>query len=154
MTHRAAGVGGPAAKPVNGNAPKTRLAAATSPEPPTPARSVEAILTRAEQVGGAHARRAAEIHASYTTQMAALDRDIDHAEQVAEAQERVKAARALLDKANKELQKLRGADGHHAKPPLTEVRAWAAANGIECSPAGPVPAKVMSAYRKANGAAA
>jgi hypothetical protein len=69
--------------------------------------------------------------------------------EVEQLEQQLSAKKALLDKPSSRTPKQAAADG----TPPKEIRAWAAANGIECPAVGRLPGAVVEAYEAAKGAA-
>lgn len=116
-----------------------------------PRPSVDDILRRADEVGGAKFQRKVE---RIRTMAADLGRELAAAEEVLEAERKVAALRRQLDVANAKLRELRGAPSPRSDDPTPrELRTWAAENGVECSTHGRVQESVLVAYRKAMGGA-
>jgi hypothetical protein len=143
---------------------RQRAAVAATKGPPTPAPTptatpdrIEALLFAAERSG------LARLTAKATRCRALLDelrQGVAESEAERSALAEVTAARQALDSANARLRELRGkpapvAEGAEvvepsADPDARTVRAWAAANGVECGPIGRVPRGVVEQYLAAS----
>ena len=109
----------------------------TAPGAPT----VEQILTTAEASTFTRTRRAA---AKIRQQIDALREQIKAESREQVAARRVADLRRQLDEANAALWRIRR--GTEDGPRPWQVREWAKANGVNCTPKGRVPKAVMAAY--------
>lgn len=118
----------------------------------TPRQDVEAVLARADAAGGKFATRATRIR----TMVDDLRRDLDDQAKVLAAEREVERLRQELAKATSKLRDLKAPPAKPGKVATkavksagpTDIRRWAAANGIECPRMGKIPAAVREAYER------